>query len=129
MAQGYGEEGVHTRLDGDGATPVPVQQGGTFAPPQYGPYAPAPGGQQGDLAHTEATKRKAAGYIERTLGPDTHKASVMADEDSEAITGNKDVPTSVRPGAGGTLNGWRVRAGLSTRSSRFRRTPRTWRTG
>ncbi|MDJ1133369.1 hypothetical protein [Streptomyces iconiensis] len=110
------------RLNGDGTTPVFGQQGGTFAPPRYGPLAPAsPGGQQSDLAHSEAMKRKAAGYIERTLGPDTHKASVIADEDSEAITGSKDVPSSVRPGGGGTLKGWRVRAALQTRASRFGR--------
>lgn len=81
--------------------------------------APPGGGQGpgGDLAHSEAQKKKAAEYIREHLGPETKKAGVIADDESEALTGG----VSATACTVGKLNGWEVQRGLSHRLGKWQR--------
>ncbi|WP_101256714.1 hypothetical protein [Streptomyces barkulensis] len=81
---------------------------------------PGGGGGQGpggDLAHSETQKKKAAGYIEQHLGPDTKKASILAEEDSETAVGGSNATICTT----GKLNGWEVARGLSHRLNKWKR--------
>lgn len=81
--------------------------------------APGGGGQGpgGDLAHSEAQKKKAVAYIEEHLGPETKKAGVIADDESEALTGG----VSATACTVGRLNGWEVQKGISHRLGKWQR--------
>ncbi|MFP8960816.1 hypothetical protein ACLIYP_09660 [Streptomyces nanhaiensis] len=84
---------------------------------------PGGGGGQGpggDLAHSEAQKKKAAGYIEQHLGPDTRKASILAEDESEAAAGGSNATVCTT----GKLNGWEVAKGLSHRLNKWKRNSR-----
>ncbi|WP_340559802.1 hypothetical protein [Streptomyces sp. GSL17-111] len=66
----------------------------------------------GDLAWSEGQQKRAAKYIEEHLGPDTHKAGVMADSESEVVFGGSGASVALSPGA---LADWDVRDGLAHR--------------
>ncbi|MBW1601521.1 hypothetical protein JJV70_05240 [Streptomyces sp. JJ66] len=70
------------------------------------------------MAHSEAEKKKAAKYIEEHLGPETRKGGVIADEDSGAVTGSRNAPSTV---SAGSLRGWEVRTGLDSRLEEWHR--------
>ncbi|SFJ80325.1 hypothetical protein [Streptomyces pini] len=81
---------------------------------------PGGGGGQGpggDLAHSETQKKKAADYIERHLGPDTGKASILAEDDSVDAAGGSNATICTK----GKLNGWEVARGLSHRLNKWER--------
>ncbi|GAA4656765.1 hypothetical protein GCM10023347_03410 [Streptomyces chumphonensis] len=65
-----------------------------------------------DLAWSEGQQKRAARYIEEHLGPDTHKAGVLADSASEAVVGGSGASVALSPGA---LGDWDVRDGLAHR--------------
>ncbi|AXK33155.1 hypothetical protein DVA86_11355 [Streptomyces armeniacus] len=67
------------------------------------------GGDTDGLSHVESEKRKAATYIQETLGPAVKKAGAKADTDSESVTGSSSASSAISPGA---LDGWETKAGL-----------------
>ncbi|POX40214.1 hypothetical protein C3486_14815 [Streptomyces sp. Ru73] len=62
-------------------------------------------GDHSDLTHSEAAKKAAARRIHEHLGPDTHKAGILAADDTAKVTGR----------GAGELRDWGIAAGLQRR--------------
>ncbi|GAB2793117.1 hypothetical protein [Streptomyces daliensis] len=64
-----------------------------------------------DLRHSEAAKKAAARYVHEHLGPETHKAGILADDGTEKVTG----------AGADELQDWDIASGLRRRHSRWER--------
>ncbi|MBW1597449.1 hypothetical protein [Streptomyces sp. JJ38] len=85
---------------------------------QLPPDTSSGGGADGDLAYCVDTNKQAAEFIENHLGPDTHKAGVSADQDTEALTGATGTPGYISPGK---LREWEVTGALRDRLDDWQR--------
>lgn len=62
-------------------------------------------GDTGEQKHSEAAKKAAARHIQDHLAPETHKAGVHADEETDRVSG----------GTAGELRRWEIHSGLKHR--------------
>ncbi|QHF96385.1 MULTISPECIES: hypothetical protein [unclassified Streptomyces] len=108
---------------GEGPLLPPARPGEGPLPGLGGP--PLKPGGAGDLASSRAAKKKAAGYLENHLAPDTKTDGAHADLATSGVTGavpDQGIPLSPsamqRPSGpsitGGPFQGWALSKGLST---------------
>ncbi|WP_149562503.1 MULTISPECIES: hypothetical protein [Streptomyces] len=90
------------------------------------PDGAGPGSGKDGMSSSSAGKKKAAGYIEKHLGPDVKEAGSLADATTETVTGEAPPgqkpsqppffaprPTMPAPGTLGSLKGWGTQEALS----------------